>query len=575
MSPGNGVMRNGHARHPAPVRIASIRLRRILRGLLHVTIAGLLCIPASRLNGQTVSGDVVAAEDSTPVIGALVILFDAEGRRQAAAVTDSVGRYALRARTPGSYTLRVERIGFASVESPVLQLGAGGARHAFAMPSRAVALPEITAQSESRCRQRDDGEALYGLWEEVRKALELTDLTRERTGIRYTLVAHLREVDAAHQYVLREERRPNMLSSIVPYSAPATPEELVEAGFLELTEDDPAEGVVLLHGPDAEVLLSDVFADSYCYRVVAGESGSGEIGLGFEPSRRRRDVTDVQGVLWVDRATAELRRLDFSYVGLPAGLPARDMGGEVHFARLRDGGWIVSEWWIRSPLRAIEADRGTSRVIGHRHAGGSVVAARRGSEVLYDRRGTGTITGRATDLFLEGPARGATVGLSGTPHATAVDSAGTFRLDGIPPGRYALTITTDWMTELRTPGRMDSVVVTADEVVRRDLATPDFTNAMRLRCPNTPTGDPLSLHGVIYGVVHDPESGEPLAGVTVRAQHGRRTRDVMTDRAGRYAFCWVPRRDDEPTLLRIWTRQYRTERVPVMVREHIVRHDFH
>ena len=70
--------------------------------------------------------------------------------------------------------------------------------------------------------------------------------------------------------------------------------------------------------------------------------------------RRRHNVrappVSGSGVLTIDRASSELRRLDFSFVHTPtmdvAGVP----GGEMLFRRLPEGGWLIEQWAIWLPV---------------------------------------------------------------------------------------------------------------------------------------------------------------------------------------------------------------------------------
>lgn len=525
------------------------------------------------------SGVVVSAGDAQPIRGAFVLLLDAAGSRVSGTLTDPEGRYAIRAPAAGEYMLRVEQIGFQSVMSPLLQLGAGGTTYRFEVPVQAVALPVLTVETESRCRRRDDGAAVHALWEEVRKALELTEHTQRTGGMRYALMQQLREVGAFERHVLREERTRLNVSGALPYSAAAEPALLVSAGFTQRDEGD-----LILFGPDAQTLMSAEFADAYCFRL-AGSAAGDEIGLAFEPAQRPRGATGVTGTLWVDRATSELRRLEFSYVGLPAEFASPGIGGVAHYRRLPTGTWIIPEWWIRSPLRTVDPITGTLRAAGVRHEGGVVLAALGANGAsLYELSGTGTVAGVVEDHFhaetfeaaasAERLRAGTLVGLSGTPFTAVTDGDGAFTIAGVPPGRYAITATTGWMQELRTPAPVDSVVVAGDGVVRRHLMVPTFAEAMRHRCPDTPPGtQPRTLYGVIYGVALDPQTGHPLRGVEVRAEYGRRFHNEITDDEGRFAFCWVPQ-GEAPVFVRVWTRQHRTPRVPLTLTAPILRHDF-
>jgi hypothetical protein len=540
------------------------------RLLLVVLAAVAGVIPTGVVHAQSVTGEVVGAGDNAPIMGAFVILFDAQGNRHAGTLTDRTGRYALRAREPGDYTLRVEQIGFQTVTSPVLMLGAAGAYHRFVVPIRAVTLPEITVATERRCRRTGDEGAVYAVWEEVRKALELAEFTESSGGLHYTAVQQVSDTDRHAAYLLREQRQTLLRTSSVPFAAAAAPEVMIEDGFARVVD-----GEVVLLGPDADVLLSPEFASAYCFRLVPG-TRAGEVGLGFEPAERSPGRVDLSGVLWLHHATAELRRLEFVYLGLPAGLAGYDVGGEVHFRRIPTGRWIVSEWWLTSPLREYDGFLGVVRAAGMRREGATVIAARQGTTLLYQRTGGAALTGRVDDAFFGEPRRGIVVSLVGTPYSTVTDRAGRYAIEGLPAGSYAVAAIADWMTELRTPAPLRSITLPDSGAVQLQLTTPDFGAAMRQLCPDTPSRRaPLQQHGVIYGVARHRDTGEPLPNVTIRAEYDRRLHHEVTDEEGRYAFCWVTRSETAPVAVRIWTRQHRTLRMPLLLQQPLLRHDFH
>jgi hypothetical protein len=55
----------------------------------------------------------------------------------------------------------------------------------------------------------------------------------------------------------------------------------------------------------------------------------------------------------VDRASAELRRLEFEYTRAPTRGPRGVPGGTVEFLRLPDGRWLTSAWQIRMPVEGV------------------------------------------------------------------------------------------------------------------------------------------------------------------------------------------------------------------------------
>ena len=97
---------------------------------------------------------------------------------------------------------------------------------------------------------------------------------------------------------------------------------------------------VRFFAPDASVLASDEFGAGYCMRLrdpLEWDSVPGGIGIAFEAPPAERTRTDIEGVLWLDRATGELRRLDYHYNRMPADFKAPSAGGRLLFRTLPRG----------------------------------------------------------------------------------------------------------------------------------------------------------------------------------------------------------------------------------------------
>ena len=84
-------------------------------------LSGLAC--AARLPAQELRGRVVAEAGSAPIEGATVSLRGSNGRVRATAVTDDRGAFAIRAGRAGTWTLDVQRIGFAAWKSDPFDVG--------------------------------------------------------------------------------------------------------------------------------------------------------------------------------------------------------------------------------------------------------------------------------------------------------------------------------------------------------------------------------------------------------------------------------------------------------------------
>src|SRR5512140_3041323 len=165
--------RSGMTRPPPG---SAMRTGAVLAGL----ILGASAILPVRAAGQTITGDVVAEESGGPLPAALVALVDSAGQRRLAVLTDSAGRFVLRAAGPGRYRVLLNHIGRKSVRSDVLLLASGATvKLHLEAPIAPLLLKPIVVDTRSRCRVRPEaGELASDLWEEARKAMEVSSVAR-------------------------------------------------------------------------------------------------------------------------------------------------------------------------------------------------------------------------------------------------------------------------------------------------------------------------------------------------------------------------------------------------------------
>lgn len=395
---------------------------------------GCWAVVAGPVRAQIVRGVVVEQDTRTPVEGAMVVLMDLDGRVVHRVLSDADGGFIADADRPGPHRMRVDRIGYESLTTEPFDVPVQGLYRELVVPIRPVELTGLDVEGSRRCAlPREQGRATARLWEEARKALQAAAWTLSSGTYRYTLLQFERNLDTDGRRVLNEHRRFVRSTGQAPYvSAPA--DELVEEGFIRENDD----GTVTYFAPDAESFLSDAFLSTHCMRV--GDVRDGMVGLAFEPVHGRRE-TEIRGTLWIEAATATLRRLEFQYVNRPRN---RDMGaadGQVVFGRLLNGTWVVREWSLRLPILGTPADRSRTFVIGYQVQGGAVWRA-------VDRTGTtvveatsATVTGTLVDSLDASPVAGAdlrtTDDVEGSGGARTGDD-GSFTITGLAPGTLVL-----------------------------------------------------------------------------------------------------------------------------------------
>ncbi|MBI2408618.1 MAG: carboxypeptidase regulatory-like domain-containing protein [Gemmatimonadetes bacterium] len=351
---------------------------RTLRAVL-LTLGALLSagLPLRRAEGQVVQGTLLRA-DSTPAAGVIVVAV--RGARDsvlARTMTNGSGRFALTL-TPGEVRLRALRIGHHPFAFAAYTLSAGARREARAvLPNDPIVLSAVTTEASSSCRQSGTaGAQVATVFEEVRKAL-LASTLKSGDG---DPLARLSVYEQARSVGNRAFREPTLEFqegvTVKPFQS-IKPDSLAKVGYMQ-----PDSIAALYHAPDAEVLLSESFASTHCLGLTEGKGErAGWIGLTFRPQQFRRGYVDVRGTLWLDRATNELRRMQYTYDGLPITMQRAEPGGDVEFTRLPDGIWFVSRWEIRMPRMTLPP--GTPRLVGMWVKGGEVWWIKRGRDVLY------------------------------------------------------------------------------------------------------------------------------------------------------------------------------------------------
>ena len=319
------------------------------------------------MHAQTVRGIVRERASGTPLVGVLMTLSrdDSVGAPVVTALTNERGAYSLRASLPGRFRLGAKRIGVRRFESEAFDLGSfQEIERDVELEALALQLPTVTTvASNTLCvRRADQAGRIASLWDEVRTALTATQVSMRDRLVRVRIDRYVHELDA-QSLQLRTERFRRQTAGLVErpfYSLPA--EALSRGGYWRILPNDS----ISYYAPDAEVLLSPVFARDHCFEVAEGRGPrDGLTGIAFELASGR-EPPDVRGTIWLDERTFELRMLEFRYSRLPIATGNRNIGGEVHFARVPSGAWIVTKWFIRMPRYADEPRLRSTGVPGQR-----------------------------------------------------------------------------------------------------------------------------------------------------------------------------------------------------------------
>lgn len=495
-------------------------MRRLLHSLSVVLLVAVWAAPRPA-EGQRVEATLEAAGTGDPVSGAFVVLRDSAGLRRDADLTGDGGGFVLTAPEPGLYRLSVRRIGLREWTSDPFRLESGETlRRSITVPRRPVRLGTLRVSAERRClTDPSEARAARRIWQEARTALEVARWSREHREVSFTKRRFVRRLDPTSGDVERVRERTRRGGGGPPYrSLPA--DSLAAVGYARSTPDS-----LVFYGPDAGVLLSESFVRTHCFGTdrARGEGGERLVGLTFRPARGRREP-EIRGVLWVEEATGELRRVEYEYVNLPEdAVSAARYGGEIRFDRLEDGPWYVARWEMRLPMKSESARAlggpGTERVGAVRVAGGEVTEVRRGRSGR--RRPTGArMFGVVWDSIRDGPMAGATVRVSGTGRDAVTDSSGRFSLRGVPPGRRRVTVEHPLLAVLGVRLPAEEVIARRGQSYRLQLAVPEAEMDT----------DPAAVVGTVY----DSLRRRPLANAVVRVAGGGPA--DTTDAEGHYAL---------------------------------------
>lgn len=514
-----------------------------------------LALWASALGAQLVRGTVTERASGAPLSGVLVTLVNDSSRTVGSALTGERGDYGIRAPSAGTYRIDAKRIGVRRFRSPAFELATGETREVnVQLDALLYSLPEVVITAIPLCTKGDkDGGRVAALWDEARTALTATQISLRDRLFNARLVRYVRQIDPATFKVISETR--SDVQGVVDrpfFSLPA--ESLSARGFWR----KDADGSTLYYAPDAGVLLSDAFVGDHCFQYArSSREHPGLVGLRFEPTRQR-DVGDVRGTLWMDGRTFELRFVDYRYTNLDDIADSLRIGGEVHFARLKSGAWIVRRWFIRMPQvgRSVSPPMGLTSnapsvlvrpvVFRLREEGGDVTA-----EGLRIYEKPATVIGIVQDSS-RAPLPGVRVRLSGTPYSALTGVDGAFRLDSLPPGTFDVVAEHPDYEALGTLAATGEVVLKEGDTKRLSLRAVDTREivsrlclgkrpaadraTLRVNVRNMATGGPLAFANLAVTWKEFSSSGGEIIVGTVRELGG------TSDSRGGIAFCDLPAR---------------------------------
>jgi hypothetical protein len=353
-----------------------------LRRLVSLVVLLLPALGAVPLAGQQVRGRLVLQSDGSPVGEALVLLLDEARTEVARTASTASGGFLLAVPRPGSYWVRVQRIGFRAWETNSPTLEAGGTwSPTLTVPDEPYALPELTAYGgKSLCGVAVSGaDVMARLLESAQTALGLAEEGATSGGRKF-------RIQTWRQTVRPDGTSLDSAPTIVPRHMSgwpiqsADPDSLRVWGFERGSWPAPRDVVPgpgvgpVFYGPDARVLFTSWFLDAHCFSIAKPRfKGDSTLVVKFKPAKQAGRAA-LAGRFEFDLQSVELRTLVFNFVRQPYWVP-EGTGGAMRFVRLSDGAWLPAWWRMRAPVPAVNAQAGVYLFHGFAETGGFVAEA--------------------------------------------------------------------------------------------------------------------------------------------------------------------------------------------------------
>lgn len=506
-----------------------------------------LSILPALLSAQTVRG-VVVDQLGRPLSGVVMQLSDSSARVVMRALTNERGEFRLTGPEDGRYRIRSTRIGFQPVSTELLSLTrATETTQRIVITSRPVVLEAIRSVVRTSCRPLglDSTAMTFAAWEQVRAALTAADVTAGTQGLSTTTLSYDRTKTLEGATVHQSGRVSTEKGAQAWHSLSA--DSLRKVGYVVMDVDGKGR---VFHGPDLRVLGSEVFAEDHCFHVTASPDST-RFGIAFEPTPQRKSMPEIVGTVWIDRASSELREMQWQYINVARNIDETATGGSMHFARLRNGQWLISRWNIHMPLITLGggSDQNSVTFRGVKSLGGELIAAEggSGSDTLWSGPKM-TLHGFAFDSLGKQALTSALIGIAGGSRTTITDTAGYFSFTDLTPGVYRLITQHDALEAVGIPYHVTTTVF-ASETDSANVTTPSFETVWRMACESAPPGKDTAL---VYGTVRGIGRTKPISGATVYAtwvdveNSGRKFEtkrwhiDGPSDSTGTYFLCGVP-----------------------------------
>jgi hypothetical protein len=325
---------------------------------------------APNLAAQSLEGRVSVAEGQAPVERLTLRIVDSA--RAVVRIAELSGDLRFRIALPraGQYTVHVLALGFLpETFGPVAVGDTGSSTINPILQRRRVQLDSVRVVAQSQCKTDSQlGSAWLRAWQQARPQLASVALITAHRAPE-ALILEFRGLeprgDADYPSGRWDARR---LAALTPRQSPAQdaltePISSQELESYRVRSPEPA--LPDMRTLDPSTLATDEFLNSHCFGLKTSPHDTLDwLGVTFRPVEQpASDPSAVSGVLWLDAASGELRRLDYANTGmrewryivcpLEPGRCVRQVdgagaGGMLEFGRDADDSWKVIRWETRS-----------------------------------------------------------------------------------------------------------------------------------------------------------------------------------------------------------------------------------
>src|SRR4051812_13099830 len=252
------IARRSMRRARTPVAGGAMRTCRLFVVLVAMIAA------ARPMAAQIVSGIVLLPDGVTPASSVIIVANDDHGTETSRTLSNVRGEYTLRFAGPARVSLKALRIGFRPTKGPIIDVAATGTTSApkIILAADAVSLTAVNIRDRETCRvNADTGLMVARVWEEAQKAMSSTQLGNGAAPLFAEWIEYDQSLDSSARLVRAQRVRTSR--NATTHAFKSRPVAFLDTAGYIVVEN----GEAMYFAPDADVLLSELFAAHHCFRL--------------------------------------------------------------------------------------------------------------------------------------------------------------------------------------------------------------------------------------------------------------------------------------------------------------------